>query len=825
MTCFGCYSAQMLKDTNFDMCLSVCKYGFIFPWYPWRRGQNFLADLATQGIILSESMKDTPEQELLRAFVAEGQETAFEELVRRHASMVMGVCRRTISNPHDAEEAFQAAFLILARKAASIRQQQSIGSWLYRVAMYTALKARARAASRTQHQISLEDNVPEIPDPSSNDPWAQVRPILDEELNHLPEKFRSPLVLCYLEGRNYDEAARELGLSHTTLKMRLQQARDLLCRRLVRQGVTLSAAALGTLLTQNASATVTADLISSTVHTSTAAITSTQTAASGATAASVAQLAKDGLSALFIEKIKMILGGLVVTGGVAALAVLLTFALRPVEKPLSASSAIHRQKTSQQASQSVPQNRNLEASPSKNVPAEDPNVQLPNSVEEYVDRFKEAAEQSSDLQRWAMLRTLGIRLSDEDFAAIEKQGGNPIHQAYHAMMIRKWVEMDPLSAANYFYRFQSFPIPQARVSNGVSFYNEKGDPWSGCPSDWLRWIVMQWVQQDRQEALSWAQQLPKSSGKMTALGSVAMTISFSDPQAGLELFQSLGIQEELIEPTEQAAGKLASENPQAAIQWVQQLPEGSRSPRGFALYRAVAIWAGKDLKGALQWAEDLPPDSKENHDKLTALLAIALVWGEQDVKAARDYFLKVALENSENEEVLGKILMYQAHKDPKGAMAFAEKNLPEGKMRSEILRTLILQQASNVVNIADTLEEAISSIQSLPEEYRDQAFLAVTHWEDPQEVVAWLKLQPAGSLRDRLFQNMIFGLSNTHKMKFEEIVSLANEIGNEIMRSSAVTHALNEWLHVDPTAAAEWITASPLSKEMKEKLLRKNEPE
>ncbi|MGH7169830.1 MAG: sigma-70 family RNA polymerase sigma factor, partial [Gemmataceae bacterium] len=195
-----------------------------------------------------EQASKLSDQECLERFVAQRDEDAFAVLVRRHGPMVRGVCRRLLHHRQDAEDAFQATFLVLARKAGSVRWIGSIGPWLYQVAYRLASKARVDAARRREHerQAAAEPLAPAA-DPS----WREVCAALDEELQALAEKYRAPLVLCYLEGQTRDEAAERLGWSLGTLKRRLQQGRELLRVRLTRRGVTLPAALLSAGLTGN----------------------------------------------------------------------------------------------------------------------------------------------------------------------------------------------------------------------------------------------------------------------------------------------------------------------------------------------------------------------------------------------------------------------------------------------------------------------------------------------------------------------------------------------------------------------------------------------
>src|SRR5947209_2361714 len=184
--------------------------------------------------------------DLLEAFLTRRDEAAFEALLRRHGPMVLGVCRRVLDDADSADDAFQATFLVLARKAESIRKRPSVGSWLFGVAFRTALKARASAVRRRIHERAIMH--PATTDPREEIVWRELRPLLDAEMDRLPEKYRAPLVLCYLEGKTNEEAARELGWTKGTVSGRLARARDVLRQRLVRRGLDLTAGALAAVL-------------------------------------------------------------------------------------------------------------------------------------------------------------------------------------------------------------------------------------------------------------------------------------------------------------------------------------------------------------------------------------------------------------------------------------------------------------------------------------------------------------------------------------------------------------------------------------------------
>ena len=189
---------------------------------------------------------------LLEEFVAHHNEAAFAVLVQRHGPPVYGVCQRVLRHLQDAEDAFQATFLVLARQARSIRTGASLSGWLYRVAFRVALKAKKNREQRQVRETELRD-VPE-PEQSSEWVWRELRPVLDAEVSSLPSKLRLPFVLCHLHGKTNEEAARQLGCPVGTVLSRLARARARLRDRLSRRGLTLSAAALAAVLSEHAAA-------------------------------------------------------------------------------------------------------------------------------------------------------------------------------------------------------------------------------------------------------------------------------------------------------------------------------------------------------------------------------------------------------------------------------------------------------------------------------------------------------------------------------------------------------------------------------------------
>ncbi len=263
--------------------------------------------------------------ELLERFAARRDEVAFEMLVRRHGPMVMRLCRRLLHHWQDAEDVFQATFLVLARKASTIRKRESVSSWLHGVAYRLAAKVRARARQTTPP--TLRPGEEPARDLAADLSWKEVRAVLDEELHRLPAKYRPPLLLHYLEGLTQEETARRLGCSLSTLKRRLERGREFLRGRLTRRGVVPAAPLVLALLAEGlAPAGVPPALRDATVRA--AVVFAAGGQAAGVISAPVGLLAGGLLKAMFQTKLKIITA-LLLTVGVTGAGVV--WLLRPAE--------------------------------------------------------------------------------------------------------------------------------------------------------------------------------------------------------------------------------------------------------------------------------------------------------------------------------------------------------------------------------------------------------------------------------------------------------------------------------------------------------------
>ena len=313
-----------------------------------------------RGVVAAQQHRDDSDEQLLHAFAAGHDESAFATLVRRHGSMVLHVCRRVLGQQQDAEDAFQAAFLVLARNAGSLRKKSAVASFLHGTAYRLALHAKRAAARRRKHESSLGTlTQPRSPaDPADDLSWREARGLLDEEIARLPEKYRSVFVLCCLEELSREEVGRRLGLKERTVLSRLAEARRRLRQRLARRGVELTAVLSATALAPSSASALPAGLMANTLQAASALGQGT----AGLVSAPVAALLKSAASAAVPSKTKMIAVMLLIVSVLAGAGVWVT------ARPQAASQTAELPKSPVESKPQPPQAKNAEApQPKKNA--------------------------------------------------------------------------------------------------------------------------------------------------------------------------------------------------------------------------------------------------------------------------------------------------------------------------------------------------------------------------------------------------------------------------------------------------------------------------
>jgi RNA polymerase sigma factor (sigma-70 family) len=266
-------------------------------------GQMVTVFRHVRNLVSAHSIHKQTDAALLHAFAAEHDQAAFTTLVKRHGSLVLAVCRRVLHNLHDAEDAFQATFILLARSADSIRKQESLASWLYGVAYRMANNARRAASRRRRHETGVKPTVTTRPDLDIG--WREVQALLDEEIQRLPETYRAAFILCCLEDKTGTETARVLGIKEGTVRTRVTRARALLQQALSRRGVALPGVLAAVSISSNSvAATLPGSLVPSTVRAA-AMLAAENVSPTDAISANVAALVKGAMKSMSPGRLKI----------------------------------------------------------------------------------------------------------------------------------------------------------------------------------------------------------------------------------------------------------------------------------------------------------------------------------------------------------------------------------------------------------------------------------------------------------------------------------------------------------------------------------------
>jgi len=267
------------------------------------------------------AVDDLPDAVLLDRFARARDARAFAVLVQRFGSVVLGVCRRVLRHEQDAEDAFQATFLVLARKAGSIHKRESVGSWLYGVAYRIAGKVRGRNVRRRARERELTD----VAQPVAAAPvlMDELRDLLDGEVNRLPLKYRRPFVLYYVQGKSKEQVAEQLQCRLGTVASRLGRARERLRTRLTRRGVTITATALAAVLGETMAAAALPSAVAESTAQAALSFVGASTATAAATSATAAALARNYAKGLIRKRLEKLAAALLALGAIALVLLLL----------------------------------------------------------------------------------------------------------------------------------------------------------------------------------------------------------------------------------------------------------------------------------------------------------------------------------------------------------------------------------------------------------------------------------------------------------------------------------------------------------------------
>ncbi len=701
---------------------------------------------------------------LLERFVRFKENSAFEVLVKQHGPMVYKICQRVLVNTQDSEEAFQLVFITLAQKAALVLAHKpvSVGGWLHGTALRTALKMRSKnIAHREYERKVIEMLEPNLTTQESQEDREKLLLALDEELLELPEKYRFPVALCYLQSKTYEEAAKELGSTYDEVRGMLERARTLLRDRLTRRGITLSATLLVPLLTENATATVPEALIASTVQ---AAMNITPASVGFWTAYKtlVTRITKFWHEIIYGISLKKIVGAilslLVLLAGFKFIA--LFFA------PSHSSPYQEGARRGQEKKKVVGYNNHskvrakaspVEIAKDSDIPAETVDVQLPTSIGDLRRRLEAALGLLDNQERWQALRRLGISLSDKDFKEAEKQALISYFKYEHyenqqafdnapdpteteiknfqrdlstkggkewrrwlaeqrgflqESIFSRWIKVDPLSAANWVYQLQSFPTGD--VFNSSMFTTFLSDKLNKTlphramietdQCNLMTTIISGWLAQNHETVLEWVLQLPEGRGKDIAWSGMANGLSHLHLQEASSILQRIQkgeVREKLMEKIVMWAWRDDS-----SLQMVESLAKQSDDKKTLdAIYEGTSSHAIQSTLEKLIDSDDMGAACKwaeqlpDGHDKDTANKSIySSGWVYKDPQAASQW-AEALPENATKEEILTDLAMSWHHKDQDSAIAWVE-SFPEEERRQKILKAI------NTEVIWDRIREA-----------------------------------------------------------------------------------------------------------------------
>jgi RNA polymerase sigma factor (sigma-70 family) len=656
--------------------------------------------------------------QLLAQFIQNHDERAFEELVKRHAGMVMAVCRRGLMDARDAEEAFQNVFLALLRKAGKFLQAKSIGGWLYKAAVLETLKMRT-ARHAQAGQIAEYKDMATMPqtDQSIAEAWSAMKGVLDEELVWLNEKYRVPLILCYLEGRVAEEAAADLGLKYKTFNTRLMRGREILRDRLIRRGVKVSVGVLAATLLEQV--TQSAEVVSEVLIKSTVKAAVAQLALIGAgagTVGAIMQLLKGALVAMTTKTSAMIIGGLFLAGALVSI----PFLMQPSKQKVAQSfdhkadavvqlsginqdSAKARAQTPTAKTALSPQtNENINPAALKEVPTTATNSFPFASLLDFQKVFLKAMALSSPAERWQAWREMGINLSDEDFTRAETIGNDSWDKAkicltklpeeslrrssenktfpeerikyylFQSAIFKVWFEKDPVSIANWSCQFGKLTsqghfwgfYAEMDMSFNNGQYECKLSPMASNPSHKAyglsQLIAHKWAVLDPQAAKAWADNLADGPERNKIISA--------------------------IDSGEKMHMALMNQNPEEALSFaVSQYPldyknAGDKDKEEYwicaAEVEAIALrWLQTDPEAASAWLD-------QHRNNLLMMMPMASCfqkWASIDIKSASAYMMhefnnpKHFQEGSLMMMNMVMILMAWVNQDPAGAKTWLEQ--------------------------------------------------------------------------------------------------------------------------------------------------------
>jgi len=778
-----------------------------------------------------EPMQST-DGKLLEGFIQERDEKAFEELVRRHSSLVMGACRRILDNSHDAEDAFQATFLVLLQKGQGLMKAESLRGWLYQVAIRRAMSLRRSRLIREKHLVPEQETEAGARDPETI--WQEVREVLDEELGRLTEKYRLPVMLCYLEGQTPQEAAAALHLNENTFHTRLARAKEALRSRLTRRGITLGSSVLVSLLLEHKAEAASDSTIESTVQAAAEALST----GVGVASAGAWELLRGVTMTVSTKKLGF---GLAVAAALL-LGILALPGMGWLWRPARPAATAEAENAG--ATQAAPARRKgiAKAPNAVRAPGESlnrtVNIRLPTSVPDYVERFKAAVATSDSEKRWQALRELGINLSDEDFQKAEafagrvaRVAGKPDQRAtvdyFHAAILTRWTEVEPAAAANWAERLLHFPVSETLGQFGAwrnpdaSTFHTEGEESLGLgtsDADYARttyigglgkrqmisWrnrmvmvsgadqggllagVIVAWAKVDPEGARDWVQSLPDGTGEKVGRDALEYVTAMKDPERYLSdsMVDGASVRRGA---TRFAIAKWAKGDPQAVAAWVEQFP----TDHLFRQYGSALVageWYRRDPQAARDWAikQASGPDGDDR-----PLDQVVSLWASEDLAAARKWCEGIAPTDRAHRVAIGAIASTWRYSNPEAAAQWFQK--------------LVGEQVGDDIYFQAVLHSIVAS------------------WarENPKASIDWVESSPYQISKDKLFDAIVqaqiaqvvsgsasMAYSDGKKLSFEEKVAVVQNLDLPFSyQEKALEHLLSSWdlEQEDLPQAANWL--------------------
>lgn len=644
-------------------------------------------------------MTELTDQQLLQHFLGNKRVSALETLIQRYGPLVKGVCTRVLDSNADSDDLCQETFLIFAKQAASIRSGQDLSSWFYGVALRCASRLKRKLAHRRKLETTLEN---ETMCAGSEKIWQELRPVLDEEIGRISAKYQQPIIHCYLEGKSEKEAALHLGIPFHTLRTRLARGRDALRKQLVRRGVTISAAALTSVVMEKAASTAYA-LSEGTVQSTLQAVTASSVSSLSAISALKAWLE--------ISSAKWILSA----GGLALAGVVAWTLVSPQEATKSAAPVAT-------APPSPP-------APPTNRPADTKLLTTPDitntEISDWEDRLRQAVttrhgnDWLPDNRRDAV-KILAAEFAGEDFEraralfdssvwGIRPRDRNDLETERESYVYAVFAELgrrDPERGWDLALKY-----PEGKVRN------------SAIPG-----VVSGWAEVDPQATAKWLESLPKN---ISSLHRLHHTLAYSwlktNPEAAFAWAKQLPPNlDRVLSDLPEAWGRL---DPLAAAAWAEKQPD---TIRGNAIHSVASGWAGQRKPNpggpeAAAWLAQVHKKKMIGLEELNrGLDAVLFLWCETDPEGATAWVFRLPPDEDRDQNglsfreravvrVIGSTIGTQAARnlidtlpagpgkascvdlmcrqlgwrDPRGALAFIDQMLPEsGGFRSKSIRTV-----------------------------------------------------------------------------------------------------------------------------------------